>query len=147
MTNRRHIATLSVLAIVLFLLAGCGGGVGGDVSTGGGPGPGGGTGSAQVPVLNWSAPLAYTDNTPLNPLTDLESFEIYVKDTGSFTSADSPVAYISAIDPSTGRVTTSFNMASLEPFYPKGVLYHVALRAVAINGEKSGFSSPASFSF
>jgi hypothetical protein len=83
----------------------------------------------------------------MNPVTDLDRFEIYVNQTGSFTDGDSPMAEISAIDPATKNLTTSFNLANLAPHVTVGPRYYVSLRAVAITGLKSDFSTPASFSF
>ncbi len=141
------------LAIILTALVGamgCGGG-GGEVSTsdGGGslPPPGGGGAPLPTITLTWVAPNEYTDNTPLNPLTDLDSFEIYVKESAPFTSSDTPLAYVSALDRATGRLNSSFNLGNLTPYLSKGVSYQVSLRAVAISGLKSAFSSPATFSF
>jgi hypothetical protein len=69
-----------------------------------------------------------------------------VKESGSFSDADTPTAIISAFDTLTQQVTTSFNLANLGPFLQKGVTYYVSMRAVALDGLKSGFSTPASFS-
>jgi hypothetical protein len=69
-----------------------------------------------------------------------------VKESGSFSEADTPTAIVSAVDPQTNQVTTSFNLANLGPFLQKGVTYYVSMRAVALDGLKSGFSTPASFS-
>lgn len=124
--------------VILAGISGCGGG--------------GGETSSSIPsyparVVRWVPPTTYTDSTPLNPATDLDSFEIYVKTTGPFTVGDSPLALVSAIDPGTGQIATSFNLANLSPFLSLGVQYQVSLRAVAWTGAKSDFSSPASFSF
>jgi hypothetical protein len=70
-----------------------------------------------------------------------------VNQSGAFGDTDTPMALVSAIDPSTGQVTTSFNLANLGSYLSKGVLYRVSLRAVSLTGMKSGFSPSASFSF
>lgn len=138
--------SLIVIFIVTVGTVGCGGGGGDETSSGGGgTPPGGGTTSAPH-VLSWAPPQSYTDGTPLNPVTDLDTIEVYVKGSGSFTSADSPAAYVTAVDESTGQVTTSFDLSNLSPFLNKGVSYYVSLRAVARNGDKSAFSSSALFS-
>ena len=54
---------------------------------------------------------------------------------------------ISAIDPTTRNVTSSFNLANLSPHVTEGPRYYVSLRAVALTGLKSAFSPPVSFSF
>jgi hypothetical protein len=83
----------------------------------------------------------------LNPVTDLDGFEIYVNESGSFADADTPSAVVSAVDPTTHSLTTSFNLANLAPSLSRGIAYQVSMRAVAVTGLKSGFSPPASFSF
>jgi len=138
---------LAIIFAAIVGIAGCGGGGTDGTSSGGGgtPPPGGGTTSSPH-TLGWAPPQSYTDGTPLNPVTDLDSFEVYVKESGSFTSADSPAAYVTAVDKSTGQVNTSFDLSNLSPFLDKGVPYYVSLRAVARNGDKSAFSSSALFS-
>ncbi|MCL5883933.1 MAG: hypothetical protein M1377_01025 [Deltaproteobacteria bacterium] len=83
----------------------------------------------------------------MNPLTDLDGFEIYVNESGSFSDGDTPDAVVSAVDPVTHTLTTSFNLANLSPYLSKGIAYRVSMRAVAITGLKSDFSPQASFSF
>jgi len=131
--------TLSLVTVILLgVLSGCGGG-GGSSSNDATPLP--------AKTLSWAAPESYTDNTSLNPLTDLDGFEIYVNESGAFADADTPSAFVSAVDPTTHTLTTSFNLANLGPFLSRGVSYRVSMRAVAITGLKSDFSPPASFSF
>jgi len=126
------------LFIALGMLSGCGGG-GASSSGDGNPLP--------AKTLSWAAPASYTDNTSLNPLTDLDGFEIYVNESGSFSDGDTPNAVVSAVDPVTHTLTTSFNLANLSPYLSKGIAYRVSMRAVAITGLKSDFSPQASFSF
>jgi len=83
----------------------------------------------------------------MNPVTDLDRFEIHVNETGTFTDADPPMAAVSAVDPATHTLTTSFNLANLSPHVKVGPQYYVSLRAVAITGLKSDYSPPVSFSF
>jgi len=127
-----------VTLVLLGILVGCGGG-GGSSTSDGSPLP--------AKTLSWAAPESYTDNTSLNPLTDLDGFEIYVNETGAFADTDSPNAVVSAVDPTTHSLTTSFNLANLGPYLSRGVIYRVSMRAVAVTGLKSDFSPPASFSF
>ena len=133
--------TLSFAAIILLsILAGCGGG--------GGVGSSSGDGSPlPAKTLSWAAPESYTDNTSLNPLTDLSEYEIYVNESGSFVDTDTPNAIVNAVDPATHTLTSSFNLANLGPYLSKGIVYRVSMRAVAVTGLKSDFSPPASFSF
>jgi hypothetical protein len=97
--------------------------------------------------LSWEPPAAYSDSTPLNPSTDLDSYEIYVKEDGNFSETDNEMASVSATRGSGGQANTSFNLANLAPFIEKGVTYHASVRVVAKNGMKSDFSPSASFSF
>lgn len=124
--------------MLLGILVGCGGG--GGSSTGGGS-------SLPAKTLSWAAPESYTDNTTLNPLTDLSEYEIYVNESGSFTDTDTPNAVVSVVDTTTHTLTSSFNLANLSPYLSEGVAYQVSMRAVAVTGLKSDFSPPASFSF
>ena len=124
--------------ILVGILSGCGGG--------GAPSSGDGS-PLPAKTLSWAAPQAYTDNTSLNPLTDLAEYEIYVKESGSFADTDTPKAVINAVDPTTHTLTSSFNLANLAPYLSRGIPYHVSMRAVANTGLKSDFSPPASFSF
>lgn len=131
--------TLSFATMILLgILSGCGGG-GASSSGDGNPLP--------AKTLSWAAPESYTDNTSLNPVTDLDGFEIYVNESGSFSDGDTPKAIVSAVDPATRTLTTSFNLANLAPYLSKGIAYQVSMRAVAVSGLKSDFSPPASFSF
>jgi hypothetical protein len=134
--------------ILLAILSGCGGGgasSSGDI--GGGIASSGDGTAFPAKTLTWAAPESYTDQTSLNPLTDLSEYEIYVNESGSFADANTPSAVVSAVDTLTHTLTTSFNLASLGPYLSKGVVYRVSMRAVAVTGLKSDFSPPASFSF
>jgi hypothetical protein len=130
----RRIQTVLSFVIVVAFLSGCGGG--GGASSGE---------SYPAKILNWSPPSEYSNGIPLNPATDLDRFEIYVNENGVFSDTDNEMAAISATV--SGQPTTSFNLAELAPFLSQGVTYHVAIRTVALNGLKSGFSAGATFSF
>lgn len=137
--NRKKRLLLVAFAMLGLSLAACGGG-GGGADTGGGP-------SLPPKILSWSPPTAYTDNTVLNPVSELDSFEVYVNETGVFSYADTPLGYVQAVPSGSGQVTTEFDLANLGPYLSRGVVYHVSLRAVALTGAKSDFSPAASFSF
>ena len=83
----------------------------------------------------------------MNPLADLDGFEIYVNESGSFAATDTPMAVVRAVDPVAQTLTTSFNLANLGSYLSRGITYRVSMRAVALTGLKSDFSPPASFSF
>jgi hypothetical protein len=133
-TDRQLLALLS-LFLILTAFIGCGSEESG--------------GSALLPakMLSWSPPATYQDGSSLNPATELDNYEIYVKEVPNFADTDNEMAALSATDKATGQVCTSFNLANLSPFISKGVTYHVSIRAVAKNGLKSGFSPSAAFSF
>jgi hypothetical protein len=138
MNKKPPIIAAWVLAAFV-VLSGCGGGGGGSVD--------GGVDSFPAKILRWIPPSSYTNSTPLDPSTDLDVFEIYLRTDGSFSASDQPMASLRAVDPATSEITTSFNLANLGPFISRGVTYYVAIRSVAKNGLKSVYSAPASFSY
>ncbi len=121
----------AVCAILGGLLSACGGGSSSSDSV-----P---AASTPAKTLIWEAPMSYTNGTPLNPATDLQSFEIYVKENPSFGPTDSAEASVAPED-------RSFNLVLLAPQLSPGVTYYVAIRAVTNDGAKSDFSPTASFS-
>lgn len=137
-------AVAVVAIIMLGILPGCGGGGSSDSSS---PAPLPNPSPLPTKTLSWSPPTAYTDGTPMNPVTELLNFEIYVKQGGQFTSTDTPMALVGAVNPSTGQLVTNFDLSNLAPYINLGVQYQVALKAVAITGSKSDFSAAATFSF
>jgi hypothetical protein len=138
-TKIRSTIFLALIVAVLATFTGCGGG---GASSGSG-------GSAPLPakVLSWEPPTTYVDNTTMNPVTDLDRFEIYVNESGSFKDTEPPLAAVSALNKTTQSLTTSFNLANIGPPLTVGPRYYVSLRAVALTGLKSDFSPPVSFSF
>ena len=140
----RRIHTVLSFVIIIALLSGCGGDVGGSEK---GISGGGGTEPYPAKILVWNPPSQYTNGTPLNPVTDLDRFEIYIKEDGIFSDTDNEMAAVSAIDSGTGQPATSFDLANLAPFLSQGVTYHVSIRTVTLNGMKSNFSPSATFSF
>jgi hypothetical protein len=139
-TGIRSTIFLALVLAGLAAFSGCGGGGGSSDS---------GTSSAPLPakVLSWDPPTSYVDTTPMNPIKDLDRFEIYVNESGNFTDTDSAMAAVSAVDPATKNLTTSFNLANLSSHLTVGPRYYVSLRAVALTGLKSSYSPPVSFSF
>ena len=112
---------------------------------------GGGSSESGTPlpsrVLSWEPPTSYVDTTAMNPVTDLDRFEIYVKETSTVTDTDVPMAALKAVDAQTHTLATSFDLANLGGHLTVGPHYYVSLRAVALTGLKSDFSPPVSFSF
>lgn len=127
MIRQRHELILAALAVLGALFAACSGG-GSSSSL-----------SVQGKTVYWASPQYFADNTPLVPSRDLQGFEIYIRQDPSFGPADSPVATASALD-------TTYNLAYVSPPLSKGVTYYVSLRTVTVDGMKSDFSVPVSFS-
>ena len=119
---------------------GCGGGGGSSSSDESGT-------PLPAKTLSWEPPTSYVDTTPMNPVTDLDRFEIHVNETGTFTEKDVPMAELGAVDAKTHTLVTSFNLANIGPPLTVGPRYYVSLRAVALSGLKSEYSPPVSFSF
>ena len=136
----KKLIVLLIFVIFQILQISCGGG-----SSGGGAASSGETFPAKI--LSWNPPSQYTDGSPLIPGKDLERFEIYIKEEGFFSDTDNEMAAVAARDPASGQINTSFNLTNLSPFLSRGVTYYVSVRAVALTGLKSNFSSSATFSF
>lgn len=132
MADLRKARPASIAAFILFaVLSGCGG----EENT------------FPSKTLSWAPPTTYSDSAPLDPARDLARYEVYVTETGTFSDASSPTAEVAPLDPGTGQLCTSFDLANLGPYLSPGVTYHVSIRAVAVSGLKSGFSAAAAFSF
>src|SRR5660398_279621 len=119
-TRTRWTLSLATM-VVLAILSGCGGG--GTSSSGdvGGVGASSGDGTAlPAKTLSWAAPESYTDNTSLNPVTDLEGFEIYVNESGSFADADTPTRSSARWIPRPTRSPPPSILPILLPISPKG---------------------------
>jgi len=140
-------ATFLALIVALATFSGCGGGGASSTSDSGTTPPTGSGTALPARTLSWEPPNSYVDNSTMNPVTDLDRFEIYVNESGSFTDTETPLAAVSAVDQATHSLTTSFNLANLGPPLTVGPHYYVSLRAVALTGLKSDFSPPVSFSF
>ena len=135
---RRTIFLALIAALAVF--SGCGGGGSSESGT---------TTSTALPAktLSWEPPTSYVDKTSMDPVTELDRFEIYVNESGSFTDTETPLAAVSAVNKATHSLATSFNLANIGPPLTVGPHYYVSLRAVALTGLKSDFSPPVSFSF
>lgn len=124
----------------IVLLAGCGGG-GGDTpqSQGQTPQSQGQTPSGPVSVLAWTPPTTYNDNVALDPVRDLEYYEIYVRQDANFTDSDLPLIQLAAV--SAGSLVTEFTL-ELIPSLPAGSQLYVSMRAVGVDQQKSAFMAP-----
>jgi hypothetical protein len=127
----------------IVLLAGCGGG-GGETATSQGIVP-----SGPVSVLAWAPPTTYNDNVTLDPVRDLDYYEIYVRQDPNFTDSDQPVIQVAAVADSvspdgliiTKSLVKEFTL-ELIPTLPAGTQLYVSMRAVGIDQQKSGFMAP-----
>ncbi|NNF83773.1 MAG: hypothetical protein HKM29_01290 [Deltaproteobacteria bacterium] len=132
---------VSLLIAGSALLAGCGGE---GESTVASVAPG------TVSFLAWDPPQTYEDSTVLDPYTELDYYEFYVRGDGNFTDNDLPVAQVAAcvdiLSPD-GTVyipalTTEFELQNLLPFLPLESSGFLSIRAVGMDGLKSQFSEP-----
>lgn len=133
MIRRKQI--LILLAVFGIFLPACGGGGDGVGSSSKDLQP-----SLPAKTLSWESPTSFTDGTPLNPVADLQDFEVYIRQDASFGPTDQAVAVVAPAD-------RSFNLALLASSLSRGTIYYVSLRAVSTSGMMSDFSAPASFSF
>ena len=135
------VAKLVIVGLVVSLclgVYGCGGGGSSEVPAA--------TGTPTARQLSWTPPRSFEDQTPLDPARDLSHYEIHISDTGNFSLPDAAEATVSAFDPTTGQLVTSFNLANLNPYLAPNVTYYVSMRSVSNTGAKSDLSPPASFS-
>jgi len=130
---RFHIASAFMISL---LLASCGGGKSG--------GPAASLNPSVQKTLSWAPPESYTDNSELNPQTELSEYYIYVNETGVFSDSDDPAAIVTAVD-SRGVAITSFNLANISFALSPNVTYYVSMRSVTSAGVFSAFSSAVSF--
>lgn len=135
--------TVSVMALIGIVLSGCGGGEGESSSAVSPP-------SGTVTVLEWAPPKVAADGTPMDARRDIDYFEIYLRTDQNFRENDQPVAQIAAFhdvrspDGKTfvRELTKEFTVDNLLPFTEKGKRHYVSLRAVGVDGLKSGFMVP-----
>jgi hypothetical protein len=103
--------------------------------------------AAAVQRFEWTPPATYYDNTPLDPRTDLDHYEIYVGSSPMFTDNDVPVAAVAAVTVETaadGRTiattTDRFNLSNLSSLVEPGRSYYVSVRAIGTDNLASSFS-------
>jgi len=138
MPTKSRIYILAVLATAL-MLAGCGGGESGGTATYSN------ISTTTSMNLNWDPPRVYTDQTPLDPATELKEYVIYVNETGIFTESDDSAAVLSAVNPASGSIVTSFNLRNLASSLHPNVTYFVSMQSVSMTGARSGFSPAIAF--
>lgn len=136
---------------VALLLAGCGGA---DVGSAGGEAPGVPP-AGPVTVLNWDPPATFADSEPVDPYRDIDHYEVYVRGDANFTNADNPVMVVPALTevdltraPSAAGIrkgkkpNMEFILDNLNPYISTASRQYVSLKAVGIDGQKSGFMPP-----
>lgn len=114
--------------LIMASFAGCGAG---DQTTvtfnnGGSGGP-----ATGVVVLTWDAPITRTDGSSLNPVTDVQSYQIYY--------GTAPGVYTRSVyvpNPGIATITHTFNIA-------KGT-YYFAVTDTDLYGVESGYSTEIS---
>lgn len=129
--------------VITGLLAGCGGG--GEQQAGQASTPV----TGEVTVFAWRPPATFNDNTPLNPTSDIDYYELYLRTDQNFTESDQPAVQIAAMTDllSTDGKTvvkspvTEFTLELL-PSIPSGKIVYVSMKAVGIDKQKSAFMAP-----
>ena len=108
---------------------------------------GGGTGGNNTgnspKTLVWKSPTLYSDGGVLDPARDLEKFEIYINETGSFSPNEPPRGEFPAVDPASGSPVTSYDLYKIVPPLKTGRIYFVTMRVIDKNGTKSDMAYPA----
>ena len=137
---------LMVLIVAMIVLPGCSGG--------GGGGEGGSnevsSPSGSITSLEWDPPKTFGDGTPINPVRDIDCYEFFLRTDENFTDSDLPMAQVSAVTDVIGPKgnlhskgpTAEFTLENLLPFVERGKRYYVTIKAVGIDGLKSGFMVP-----
>jgi hypothetical protein len=149
--GRHQLVLVAAFLAISSIVTGCGGGAAGTSSS-----------TQQTPpqtppqappaavALEWAPPTSFIDNTPLNPASDLDHYEIFVSESASFTDNDVPVAAVAAVTTTQApdgsiisRIPTSrFILTNILPFLEQGRSYYVSVRAVGTDNLVSSFSTP-----
>jgi hypothetical protein len=93
------------------------------------------------------------DNVVMDQYRDLDHYELYVRTDANFTDSDQPVALIAAVtdaSPSGGTpgskiLEREFILENVQPYITPGNRHYVSLKAVGIDGQKSGFMAPVTW--
>jgi hypothetical protein len=127
--------TVSVILVIGMILYGCG-----ESSKGSAP-------SGPNPAVAWDPPTLAADGSPMDSRRDIDYYEFYLREDPNFSDDDLPVAHVSGFydvfQPDgksfSRKLTKEFALDNLLPFTEKGKKYYVSIRAVGVDGLKSGF--------
>lgn len=127
-------------AVIGILVAGCGGGGENTQAQSGG----------SAPTLAWDSPDKFADGVSIDPRRDLDHYEIFLRSDPNFNDSDLPVALVAAISDVSSpdgitkgrKPTTEFSLKGLLPYTQPGKRYYVSVKAVGVDGLKSGFMPP-----
>jgi len=144
MTLNRFLLLAALTAAMSVLFTGCGGGGEGTQAQSGG----GGTYTSST--LVWDPPKNFSDGVSIDPRRDLDHYEVFLRTDPNFNDTDLPVVQVAAISDvaspggkSYRRIpTTEFSLDSLLPHTQPGKRYYVSIKAVGLDGLKSGFMPP-----
>lgn len=139
--NFRLLAGLAAIICVMFI--GCGGG--GEEAQ-----PQYVGGGANSPTLVWDSPKSFADGVSIDPRRDIDHYELFLRTDPNFSDTDLPVAQVAAISAVTSpsgesrgrKPTTQFSLDPLIPYTRPGKRYYVSIKAVGVDGLKSGFMAP-----
>ncbi len=139
MTRDRFLLTAGLVVVMGMLVAGCGGG--GEQSAGSG---------TNSPTLVWDSPKNFADGVSIDPRRDIDHYEIFLRPDPNFGDTDLPVVQVAAfstVTSATGKScgrkpTTEFSLEPLIPYTQPGKRYYVSIKAVGVDGLKSGFMAP-----
>ncbi len=142
MALKRFHILVGFAVLTSFLFIGCGGG-GEGASSSQSIGP-------QTQTLTWDPPQTYIDNSLMDPYRELDYYEFYIGSDPTFSDNEAPVAQVAAVtnilNPDghsyTQTLTNEFSLGNLLPFTQRGTVYYLSIRAVGIDGLRSGFSAP-----
>ncbi len=140
--NRYHfLAGFAVLTSILFI--GCGGGGEGTQAQSGGSG-------TNTQTLAWDPPMNFADGVSIDPRRDIDHYEVFLRSDPNFNETDLPVVQVAAISDvaSSGGIShgrkpsTELPLDRLLPYAQPGQRYYVSIKAVGVDGLKSGFMPP-----
>jgi hypothetical protein len=143
MTLNRFCLLIALAVAMVVLVAGCGGGGEGTQAQSGGSG-------TYTATLVWDPPKNFADGVSIDPRRDLDHYEVFLRTDPNFNDTDLPVVQVAAISDvaSPGGIsfrrtpTTEISLDRLIPYTQPGKRYYVSVKAVGVDGLKSGFMPP-----